>query len=203
MILKLYDKGNRAEDIEIVAGLLENGGIIIFPTDTTYAIGCLAMKERAVERTCRIKNIDPKKHNLSVICYDMSTVSRYAKMDNSVFKLMKRNLPGPFTFILNGSSQLPKIFRSRKEVGIRMPDNAVIMEIAGRLDAPLMTATLPHEPDEDIGYLTDPGLIHEKWGNTVDLVIDGGYGGTEGSTVVDCTGGYAEIVREGKGTLIE
>ena len=152
-----------------------------------YAIGCHGLKERAIERICRLKNIDPKKNNLSIICYDLSKVSEYAKVDNSTFKLMKRNLPGAFTFILNGTTRLPKIFRNRKEVGIRMPDNSIIQEIARLLDAPIMTTTLPHDDNEDIEYCTDPELIDEKFGDIVDLVIDGGIGGTEGSTVVDCT----------------
>ena len=152
---------------------------------------------------CRLKNIDPKKNNLSIICYDLSKVSEYAKVDNATFKLMKRNLPGAFTFILNGTTRLPKIFRNRKEVGIRMPDNSIIQEIARLLDAPIMTTTLPHEDNEDIEYCTDPELIDEKFGDIVDLVIDGGIGGTEGSTVVDCTNGEPEIIRQGLGWLDE
>ena len=135
--------------------------------------------------------------------YDLSKVSEYAKVDNSTFKLMKRNLPGAFTFILNGTTRLPKIFRNRKEVGIRMPDNSIIQEIARLLDAPIMTTTLPHEDNEDIEYCTDPELIDEKFGDIVDLVIDGGIGGTEGSTVVDCTNGEPEIIRQGLGWLDE
>mgnify|MGYP000555106710 CR=1 FL=1 len=129
--------------------------------------------------------------------------SEYAKVDNGTFKLMKRNLPGAFTFILNGTTRLPKIFRNRKEVGIRMPGNSIIQEIARLLDAPIMTTTLPYDEDEDIEYITDPELIDEKFGNAVDLVIDGGIGGTEGSTVVNCTNGEPEIVRQGKGWLDE
>lgn len=155
------------------------------------------------ERICRLKDIDPKKNNLSIICYDLSSISEYAKVDNATFKLMKRNLPGPFTFILNGTTRLPKIFRNRKEVGIRMPDNPIIREIARLLDAPIMTTTLPHDEDEDIEYVTDPELIDEKWGDTVDLIIDGGIGNMEGSTVVDCTQGEAEIIRQGARWLEE
>ena len=168
-----------------------------------YAIGCHGLKERAIERICQLKNTDPKKNNLSIICYDLSSISEYAKFDNNTFKLMKRNLPGAFTFILNGTVRLPKIFRNRKEVGIRMPDHPIIRELARLLDAPIMTATLPHNENEDIEYCTDPELIDEKFGSIVDLVIDGGIGGIEGSTVVDCTGGEAEIVRQGKGWLDE
>ncbi|MDR0961364.1 MAG: threonylcarbamoyl-AMP synthase [Mediterranea sp.] len=200
MILKLYDQNNSADDLKQVTDLLNDGGIIIYPTDTTYAIGCSALKERAIERICRIKGIDPRKNNLSIICYDLSVVSEYAKLDNNTFKLMKRNLPGPFTFILNGSNRLPKIFRNRHEVGIRMPDNAISREIARRLEAPIMTTSLPY-PDDDPEYLTDPELIDEKFGELVDLVIDGGIGDTEPSTVVNCTGDEPEIIRQGKGFL--
>lgn len=203
MHLKLYNKNNNPADLQHVIDLLNDGGLIIYPTDTMYAIGCHGLKERAIERICRLKDIDPKKNNLSIICYDLSSISEYAKVDNATFKLMKRNLPGPFTFILNGTTRLPKIFRNRKEVGIRMPDNPIIREIARLLDAPIMTTTLPHDEDEDIEYVTDPELIDEKWGERVDLVIDGGIGNMEGSTVVDCTQGEAEIVRQGAGWLEE
>lgn len=203
MLLKLYNKNNNPADLQRIVGLLNDGGLIIYPTDTMYAIGCHGLKERAIERICRLKDIDPKKNNLSIICYDLSSISEYAKVDNATFKLMKRNLPGPFTFILNGTTRLPKIFRNRKEVGIRMPDNPIIREIARLLDAPIMTTTLPHDEDEDIEYVTDPELIDEKWGDTVDLVIDGGIGNMEGSTVVDCTQGEAEIIRQGAGWLEE
>lgn len=203
MLLKLYNKNNNPADLQRVVDLLNDGGLIIYPTDTMYAIGCHGLKERAIERICRLKDIDPKKNNLSIICYDLSSISEYAKVDNATFKQMKRNLPGPFTFILNGTTRLPKIFRNRKEVGIRMPDNPIIREIARLLDAPIMTTTLPHDEDEDIEYVTDPELIDEKWGDTVDLVIDGGIGNMEGSTVVDCTQGEAEIIRQGAGWLEE
>ena len=203
MLLKLYEKNNNPADLQQVIDILNDGGIIIYPTDTMYAIGCHGLKERAIERICQLKNTDPKKNNLSIICDDLSSISEYAKFDNNTFKLMKRNLPGAFTFILNGTVRLPKIFRNRKEVGIRMPDHPIIQELARLLDAPIMTATLPHNENEDIEYCTDPELIDEKFGNIVDLVIDGGIGGIEGSTVVDCTGGEAEIVRQGKGWLDE
>ena len=191
MILKLYEKNNNPQDLQRIVDLLNDGGLIIYPTDTMYAIGCHGLKERAIERICRIKEID------------LSSISEYAKVDNNIFKLMKRNLPGPFTFILNGTNRLPKIFRNRKEVGIRMPDNSIIREIARLLDAPIMTTTLPHDEHEDIEYVTDPELIDEKLGDVVDLVIDGGIGGIEPSTVVNCTEGEAAIVRQGKGELEE
>ena len=203
MLLKLYEKNNNPADLQQVIDILNDGGIIIYPTHTIYAIACHELKERTIEQNGQLKNTDPKKNNLSIICYDLSSISEYAKFDNNTFKLMKRNLPGAFTFILNGTVRLPKIFRNRKEVGIRMPDHPIIQELARLLDAPIMTATLPHNENEDIEYCTDPELIDEKFGNIVDLVIDGGIGGIEGSTVVDCTGGEAEIVRQGKGWLDE
>lgn len=199
MLLKLYDKNNSTSDIQRVVDLLNDGGLLIYPTDTMYAIGCHALKERAVERICQLKGVNPLKNNLSIICYDMSNISEYAKIDNNTFKLMKRNLPGPFTFILPTGNKLPKIFRNRKEVGIRVPDNNIIREICHWLDAPILTMTLPL--DEDVEYVTNPELIHEKFGKTVDLVIDGGIGGYDGSTVVNCTEDSVEIVREGKGIL--
>ena len=203
MIIKLYEKNNNPKDLVRIVEVLEEGGIIIYPTDTMYAIGCHALKERAIERICKFKGIDPRKHNLSIICYDLSNISEYAKVDNNTFKLMKRNLPGPFTFILNTGGRLPKIFKNRKEVGIRIPNHEAIREICQLLDAPILTTTLPLEDGEDIEYITTPELIEEKFGGEADLIIDGGIGGTEPSTVVNCTEGEAEIVRQGKGWLEE
>lgn len=203
MILKLYNKDNNPNDIQRIVGILNDGGIIIYPTDTMYAIGCHALKERPIERICKLKKLDPRKHNLSIICYDLSNISEYARVSNATFKLMKRNLPGPFTFILNADSRLPKIFRNRKEVGIRVPDNSIIREICRSLDAPILTTTLPYDEKEDIEYVTDPELIDEKFGSEVDLVIDGGIGGIEPSTVIDCCDDEPEIIRQGKGILKE
>lgn len=201
MLLKLYEKNNSLQDLQQVVDILNDGGLIIYPTDTMYAIGCHGLKERAIERICRIKEIDPRKNNLSIICYDLSSISEYAKLDNNTFKLMKRNLPGAFTFILSTGSKLPKIFKNRKEVGIRMPDNHITSEIARLLDAPIMTTTLPHEKGDDMEYLTTPELIDEKFGSMVNLVIDGGIGGIEPSTIVNCVDGEAKITRQGKGEL--
>ncbi|KAA6325525.1 Threonylcarbamoyl-AMP synthase [termite gut metagenome] len=196
MLLKLYEKNNDRQDLQRVVNTLAEGGLIICPTDTMYAIGCHGLKERAVERICKLKNMDPDKSRLSLICYDLSSISEYVKIDNNTFKLMKRNLPGAFTFILNTGNRLPKIFKKRKEVGIRMPNNNIIREIACLLDAPIMTTTLPHTENEDIEYSTTPELINEKFGNRVDLIIDGGIGGMEFSTIVDCTGNVVEIIRQ-------
>lgn len=201
MILKLYDKNNNPDDLQRIVDTLEEGGIIIYPTDTMYAIGCHALKERPIERICKLKNIDPRKHNLSIICYDLSNISEYARVSNATFKLMKRTLPGPFTFILNADSRLPKIFRNRKEVGIRVPDNNIIREVCRMLNAPILTTTLPLKEGEDIEYVTDPELIDEKFGDKVDWVIDGGIGGIEPSTVINCCGDESEVVRQGKGRL--
>ena len=203
MRIRLYSKNNSAADLQRVVDVLEDGGIIIYPTDTVYAIGCHALKERPIERICRLKGIDPKKHPLAIVCADLSGISQYARVENAVFKLMKRVLPGPFTFVLNADSRLPKIFRNRKEVGIRVPDNNIIREICRRLDAPILSTTLPHDDREDIEYITDPELIAEKFEDDVDLIIVGGIGGIEHSTVIDCRNGELEIIRQGKGILEE
>ena len=203
MIQRLYNKNNNPDDLQRIVDILNDGGIIIYPTDTMYAIGCHALKERSIERICKLKKIDPRKHNLSIICYDLSNISEYARVNNATFKLMKRNLPGPFTFILTADSRLPKIFRNRKEVGIRVPDNNIIREICRQLDAPILTTTLPLGENEDIEYITDPELIDEKFGDQVDLVIDGGIGGTIPSTVINCIEDEPEIIRQGKGILDE
>jgi tRNA threonylcarbamoyl adenosine modification protein (Sua5/YciO/YrdC/YwlC family) len=201
MMLKLYEKNNSRQDLQKVVDILNDGGLVIFPTDTLYAVGCNGLKERAIERICRLKSLDPKKNNLSIICNSLSMVSEYAKVDNETFKLMKRCLPGAFTFILETNSRLPKIFKNRKEVGIRMPDNPILQDIIKLLDVPLMTTSLPYDGKDDIEYLTNPELIEEKFGEMVDLVIDGGIGNVEPSTIVDCKEGKFEIVRQGKGVL--
>lgn len=203
MILKLYNQNNDPAILQQIVDCLNNGGIIIYPTDTLYAIGCHGLKERPIEEICRLKGIDPRKQHLSIICYDLSTISEYARVDNQVFKLIKRNLPGAFTFILNGTNRLPKIFRNRKEVGIRMPDHPIIREIARLLDAPILTASLPADEEEEVEYTTNPELIEEKFGNVANIVIDGGVGGTLPSTVVNCTNDVPVIIRQGKGDLIE
>ena len=202
-LIKLYSKNNSIDTLQNIADTLNDGGIIIYPTDTMYAIGCHALKERPIERICKLKKIDPRKHHLSIICYDLSNISEYAKVSNTTFKLMKRNLPGPFTFILKADSRLPKIFRNRKEVGIRVPDNDIIREICRMIDAPILSTTLPLEENEDPEYVTDPELIFEKFGNDTDIVIDGGIGGLDPSTVVNCIEDEPEIIRQGKGILDE
>jgi tRNA threonylcarbamoyl adenosine modification protein (Sua5/YciO/YrdC/YwlC family) len=198
MLIKLYNKNNNPKDLERIVQILEDGGIIIYPTDTMYAIGCHALKERPIERICHLKGIDPKKHSLSIICYDLSNISEYAKIDNATFKLMKRNLPGAFTFILPTGGRLPKIFKHRKEVGIRMPDHPIIREICQLLDAPILTTTLPLEDGEDLEYITTPELIEEKFGNEADLIIDGGpCRFSIESTILSLLGERPKLLREG------
>ena len=203
MILKLYEKNNARRDIDRIVDILNQGGVIIYPTDTTYAFGCHALKERAIERVCEIKSIDTKRHLLSVVAHDISSVSEYVRIDNDTFRLMRDHLPGPFTFILPAGNRLPKIFKNRKEVGIRIPDNSIVQEICEALGAPLLSTSLKVGEREDIEYMTQPELIDEKWGDRVDLIIDGGEGGTEQSTIVNCAEGEMEIVRQGKGLIID
>ena len=200
MLIKIYPENPNPKEIERVVGILLGGGLVVYPTDTVYAVGCDALNVRAVERICRMKGVNPQKSNLSIICYDLSNISEYAKVSNSAFKLLKRNLPGPFTFILPTSSELPKIYKNKKEVGIRIPDNNIVRTIVKELGNPILTMSV-HDDDETAEYSTDPELIHEKYESEVDIVIDGGCGGIEASTVVDCTTDNFEIVRQGKGTL--
>ena len=200
MLIRIYPENPNPKDVRRVVGVLQDGGLVIYPTDTMYAIGCDALNVRAVEKICRIKGVNPQKSNLSIICYDLSDVSGYAKVSNAVFKLIRDYLPGPYTFILPASNRLPKIYKNRKEVGIRMPGHPVIHEICRELGNPVMTMSVHFDPDEP-EYATDPELIHEKYGAEIELVIDGGYGDTEGSTVVDCTTEPFEIVRQGKGLI--
>lgn len=183
------------------AEMLRNGGVLIYPTDTVYSIGCDVTNPKAVAQVARIKGVKAEKANFSLICYDLSHISEYARIDTPDYKLMKKSLPGPFTFILNGSSNLPKIFKAKKkEVGIRVPDNNIARELVNLLGNPLI-ATSVHDEDEVIEYTTDPELIHEKYHMQVDAVINGGYGNNEASTIVDLTSGTPEIVRQGLGVL--
>ncbi|MDD4591678.1 MAG: L-threonylcarbamoyladenylate synthase [Parabacteroides sp.] len=200
MLIKIYPENPNPKEIDKVVKALQDGGLVIYPTDTVYAIGCDALNVRAVEHICRLKGVNPLKSNLSIICYDLSNLSEYAKVDNTAFKMMKKNLPGPFTFILPTSNELPKIYKNRKEVGIRVPDNNIIRTLVQALGNPVLTMSIRDE-DEVMEYSTDPELIHEKYEDEVDIVIDGGYGGLEASTIVDCTCEPYEIIRQGKGKL--
>jgi len=202
MLLKLYSENPNEKTIRQIVDLLKDGGVIIYPTDTVYGIGCDITNQKAVERVAKIKGIKPEKANFSFICYDLSDLSEYTnQLDNNIFKLMRKNLPGAFTFILNASHKVPKLFKiNKKTVGIRIPNSNIIREIVKELGNPVLTTSV-HDDDEIIEYTTDPELIHEKYKNQVDLVIDGGYGSNEGSTIVDCTSGEPIILREGLGTL--
>ena len=202
MLVKIYPDNPNLREIDKVVSVLRDGGIVIYPTDTLYGIGCDALNVRAVERICALKGINPEKSNLSIICHDLGNISEYAKIDTPVFKLMRKNLPGPFTFILNTTSSLPKIYKKKKTVGIRVPDNDIVRTLVEQLGSPILNMTVKNEDDEEIEFSTDPELIHEKWGNIADIVIDGGIGGIDPSTVVDCTSDEPEIIRQGKGVLI-
>ena len=200
MLIKLYDENPNPRDIERIVSVLRDGGTVIYPTDTLYAIGCDALNVRAVEKICDLKGINPEKSNLSIICNDLSVISEYARVSNTIFKLMKRNLPGPFTFILPTTSSLPKIYKKRKTVGIRVPDNNIIREIVAHLSNPVLSTSIK-DTDDEIEYTTDPELILEKWSTFADIVVDGGIGGIDASTVVDCTESEPVIIRQGKGEL--
>lgn len=201
MLIRIYPENPNEREIEKVVQFLRDGGLIVYPTDTIYGLGCDIFNAKAVEKICRLKNIDPRKANLSFICSDLSHISEYAKVDNNTFKLMKKNLPGPFTFILNGNSNLPKLFRNKKTVGIRVPDNNIIRELVKGLGNPILSTSVKDDDDEILEYFTDPELIHERYEHIADVVINGGYGTLEPSTVVDCTGDEPVIVRQGKGEL--
>jgi tRNA threonylcarbamoyl adenosine modification protein (Sua5/YciO/YrdC/YwlC family) len=202
MLLKLYEKNPEQKVVQKVVELLQYGGVIIYPTDTVYGIGCDITKARAVERVARIKGIRPEKARFSFICSDLSHLSDFANhVDNTTFKLMKSFLPGPYTFILNASTQVPKsIKQKRKTVGIRIPDNNIILEIVRQLGNPILTTSLK-EDDQILEYPTDPELIYEEYRDLVDAVIDGGYGGLIPSTIIDCSGDEPEVIREGLGEV--
>ncbi|WP_256004886.1 MULTISPECIES: L-threonylcarbamoyladenylate synthase [Pedobacter] len=202
MLIKIYPENPNPKAIAQVVEVLRKGGIIIYPTDTVYGLGCDITNQRAIEKICRIRGIKPEKANFSFICSDLSHISDYIKpIDTTVFRLLKKALPGPFTFILNANNNVPKLLSSNKKtVGIRVPDNEIAREIVRQLGNPILSTSI-HDEDEVIEYSTDPELIHEKYEERVDMVIDGGYGGNQASTVVDCTEGDFEIIREGKGDL--
>jgi len=202
MLLKVYPENPNPRDIQRVAEIVRNGGIIVFPTDTIYGLGCDVFNAKAVEKVCKIKGLNPEKNVLSVICHDLSQVSEFAKIDNQTFKLLRNNLPGAFTFILNGNSKLPRMFKNKKTIGIRIPNNNIILELVKELGNPMMTTSIRTTEEDVTEYLSDPELIHEKYRNLVDLVIDGGYGNVDPSTVVDCTDDEPVITRQGTGELL-
>lgn len=199
--IKIYeDKPNEAAIAKVVK-VLKEGGLIIYPTDTVYGLGCDITNTKALERIAKIKGIKLEKANFSFICHDLSNISDYVRqIDTSTFKLLKRALPGPYTFILPGNNNLPKEFKKKTTVGIRVPDNSIALEIVKILGNPIVSTSIRDE-DDVIEYTTDPELIFEKWQNLVDLVIDGGYGNNVASTIIDLSGDEPIVVREGKGSL--
>ena len=201
MLLKIHPNNPNIREVAYVCECLRDGGVVICPTDTVYGFTCDITKPKAVERVARLKNITVEKANFSFICYDLSHLSDYCKpINNTVYKLMRKVLPGPFTFILEANNNVPKIFKSRKKnVGIRVPDNNIARAIVKELSNPILSASVHNEDDEILEYITEPELIHEKYNKLVDIVIDGGPSETEGSTVVDCTTGEPVIIRQGIG----
>lgn len=199
--IKIYEENPNPKEIKRVVKILRAGGVIIYPSDTVYALGCDINNNRAMERVAQLRGVKLDKANFSFVCQDLSNLSDYVKqIDTPTFKILKRNLPGPYTFILPGNNNLPTVFKKKKEVGIRVPDNSITRAIVQELGNPIISTSIKDE-DEVIEYTTDPELILEKWDNLVDLVIDGGYGGNIPSTVIDLTGPEPVMVREGKGSL--
>lgn len=199
--IKIYEDKPSEASIKKVVEVLKNGGLVIYPTDTVYGLGCDITNSRALERLAKLKGIKLEKANFSFVCSSLSNLSDYVRqIDTSTFKILKRALPGPYTFILPGNNDLPKEFRKKKEVGIRVPDNRIALQIVEMLGNPIVSTSI-HDEDEVIEYSTDPELIFEKWESKVDLVIDGGYGENVASTVIDLTGYEPIIVREGKGDV--
>ncbi|RMZ51334.1 threonylcarbamoyl-AMP synthase [Flavobacteriaceae bacterium PRS1] len=199
--VRIYEQNPNPKEIKRVVDILKKGGLIIYPTDTVYGLGCDITNAKALERIARIKNVKLEKANFSFVCHDLSNLSDYVKqIDTSTFKILKRALPGPYTFILPGSKTLPKAFKKKKTVGIRVPNNAIALEIVRELENPIVSTSI-YDEDEIIEYATDPELILEKWDSLVDLVIDGGFGGNEPSTIIDFSEGEPFVVREGKGSL--
>jgi tRNA threonylcarbamoyl adenosine modification protein (Sua5/YciO/YrdC/YwlC family) len=202
LLLQIHPDNPQLLKIRAAVEIIKKGGIVIYPTDTVYAIGCDIHNQKAVEQVCRLKNIQPGKINLSFICQDLSHISEYTKaLPTNVFKLMKKVLPGPYTFILNASNNVPNILNTKKKtVGIRIPDNKIIQLLIQELGNPILSTSIKNE-DEILEYTTDPEEIYERYKNLVDVVIDGGYGDNEASTILDCTSNEIEVVRVGKGSV--
>ena len=202
MLIKIYEENPDPKRIAEVVDCLRRGGVIVYPTDTVYSFGCDLNNHKALEKIARLKGIKAKEAKFSIVCYDLSHLSEYAKpLNNSIYKMMKRALPGPFTFLLKASNSVPRIFKSNKKtIGIRVPENDIARTIVQELGHPIITSSLPEDEDE-LEYSTDPELMDERWGEKVDLVIDGGHGNLEYSTVVDCTEDQPELIREGIGDV--
>jgi tRNA threonylcarbamoyl adenosine modification protein (Sua5/YciO/YrdC/YwlC family) len=199
--IKLYNENPNQKEIGKIVRILQNGGLIIYPTDTVYGLGCDITNTKALEKIAKIKKIKLDKANFSFVCNDLSHLSDYVKqIDSSTFKLLKRALPGPYTFILPGSTNLPRAFKKRKTVGIRIPDNTIARNLVSALGNPIVSTSI-RDDDDVLEYTTDPELIFEKWKNLVDIVIDGGYGDNYASTVIDLTLNEPKVLREGKGSL--
>lgn len=203
-LIRLHPVNPEKRLLNHIAEVLENDGVIIYPTDTLYGFGCDITSQRAVERIARLKDIDPKKANFAFLIKDLGHVNDYARpFSNNYYKLMKRNLPGPFTFILNANNSVPKMLKNnRKTVGIRVPDSIIAREIVFTLGKPLITSSIPHEETENYVYPSDPEEIFEEFRHRVDLVVDGGIGGVYHSTIVDCTGDEPVILRQGLGEVV-
>ena len=199
--IKIYPENPNQKEIDKVVKVLKDGGLIIYPTDTVYGLGCDITNTKALEKIAKIKGVKLEKANFSFVCSDLSNISDYIKqIDTSTFKILKRALPGPYTFILPGNNNLPKEFKKKTTVGIRVPDNNIVIDIVKKLGNPIVSTSI-YDEDELLEYTTDPELIFEKWQNIVDLVIDGGYGDNFASTVIDLSGHEPEVIREGKGSL--
>lgn len=199
-MIRLYDENPNQNSIIEIVEMLRRGAIMIYPTDTVYALGCDIFQSKAVERICKIKKINAQKEKFSVMCNELSDISKYTKLDDKTFKLIKDNTPGAFTFILAGNSKLPRLMKERSTIGIRIPDRNLVRAIVAELGNPILTTSLRDMCDE-VEYETDPELIEEKYGNLVDIVIDGGIGNSEVSTVIECFDGSFNIIREGLGVL--
>jgi len=199
--IKLYQENPDSNRLDQIATVLRKGGLVIYPTDTVYGLGCDITNTRALERIARIKGIKLAKANWSFICADLSNLSDYVRqIDTATFKILKRALPGPYTFVLPGNNNLPKDFKKKKTVGIRVPDNTIVTSLVEVLGNPIVSTSI-HDEDDVLEYTTDPELIFEKWQNLVDIVIDGGYGDNVASTVIDLSEGEPQVLREGKGSL--
>lgn len=201
-LIKLYEEHTDAQKLEKIADVMRKGGLVIFPTDTVYSLGCDLHNKKALSKVARIKGVKVEKAPLSFICSDLKNLSDHvAQIETKTFKVLKRSLPGPYTFILPGSNDLPSVFRKKKTVGIRIPDNAITLKLVETLGNPIVSTSIKGE-DDLVQYTTDPSLIYDKWKHQVDIVIDGGFSGIEASTVIDLTSGEPELIREGKGELM-
>jgi len=199
--IKLYEENPNDREIEKIVKILKKGGLIVFPTDTVYGLGCDITNTKAMEKVAQLKGIKLVKANFSFICHDLSNLSDFAKqIDTPTYKILRKTLPGPYTFILQASNKLPKAFKHRKTVGIRVPDNNIIRTLVKSLGNPIVSSSI-RDDDDVVEYTTDPELINEKWGNIVDVIIDGGFGGNQASTVIDLSQDEIEVIREGKGEI--